>query len=391
MVRCLHSICLLILNVYSLRNFNFFYRYQLSSQNQNLEDMSLFLCRYISFMAYFSMEASAWILAIITVDRYLILVNNRWKQKYSKNIKFNLSVIMLVVGIAFMVNMPVAMFNGEQLTSETVPAQYKTEYNFTTRIMPVQEDRIRRNKCYSNWFMQWYQKAALMLECVLPLIIMITFNSLLIKRTYKSTTRLVTPGGKRANANRSLANIKNYSASLFNQPPTQHKLGIDSSKFESSHNKTTTKYDDEEDEASFFISNNKPSVSNLSQMMNDGETGTSSKDESASFSNNQNTNEKRLLSSGDTFFKESLMPIRRTVSLKRTTFKLHEDSEESGTSEVKKSFNRHTSLKYPKNNIPSSPKLTVNGAQLNLDEPIFTLGANNNRNGIMKHHGLNKK
>ena len=130
-------------------------------------------------MAYFTMEASAWILAIITIDRYLILVNNKWKQKCSRNIKFNLLIIVLVLFVIFLINLPVAFLNGRVLLFKP--------FNFTDNLLLASRKKV---ECYSTKFIKIYQYLALLLECVLPLTLMITFNYLLIKKTYKSTTKL---------------------------------------------------------------------------------------------------------------------------------------------------------------------------------------------------------
>jgi hypothetical protein len=185
-----------------LRNFNFFYRYQLNENNENLEDQSLFMCRYVSFMAYFSMEASAWILAVITIDRYLILVNSTWKQKYSRNIKFNLAIILLIIFAVILINVPVAVLNGKTLipkstATTTTLISISTADNETTAATTTRQSSIivpavhtKRVECYTTPYITFYQKLALAIECLFPLGIMIAFNWLLIKKTYKSTTRL---------------------------------------------------------------------------------------------------------------------------------------------------------------------------------------------------------
>lgn len=93
-------------------NFNLFFKYQLNAQDQNLENQSMFLCVYISYMAHFCMQTSAWILAIISIDRYHIVTSSRWKQKYSRNTKFTLCVVGTLVGVIGAINFPVALTNG---------------------------------------------------------------------------------------------------------------------------------------------------------------------------------------------------------------------------------------------------------------------------------------
>ena len=160
------------------RNFNFFYKYQINALHENLENQSLFWCRYISFMANFSIQSSAWILAIITIDRYLIVSNQfNWKQKFAKNIKFNLTVIITVIGFFALINLPPALMNGK------IVFLYKN--TSSSGLMSR-----NRTECYSTDFYRLWQNVSVLIECIFPLVLMILFNGLLINRTYKSSVKL---------------------------------------------------------------------------------------------------------------------------------------------------------------------------------------------------------
>jgi hypothetical protein len=50
--------------------------------------------------------------------------------------------------------------------------------------------KILQIECYTTSYLEFWQKFSLLLECLFPLTLMIIFNGLLIKRTYKSSTRL---------------------------------------------------------------------------------------------------------------------------------------------------------------------------------------------------------
>ncbi|RNA11921.1 growth hormone secretagogue receptor type 1-like [Brachionus plicatilis] len=168
------------------RNFNFFYKYRLNSQYQNLEDQSLFLCRYISFMAHFSLQTSAWILTIISIDRYFLITNNYWKQKFSRNIKFSLVVILSLVITIGLINLPVVFYNGKIQNKSFKDLSFTNEIEF----LLSQRNREKKVECYTTKFIIFWQKVAFVLECVFPLILMILFNFLLIKQTQKSSKRL---------------------------------------------------------------------------------------------------------------------------------------------------------------------------------------------------------
>lgn len=52
-------------------NFNTFFKYNLSSppEFKDLEEISLFWCRTISYMAFSSLQLSSWILSLVSLDR----------------------------------------------------------------------------------------------------------------------------------------------------------------------------------------------------------------------------------------------------------------------------------------------------------------------------------
>nr|QVK45785.1 G protein-coupled receptor [Proales similis] len=151
-------------------NFNFFYKYQLSDSKANLENQSLFLCKYISFMAFFCMQTSAWILAVITIDRYFMITSVNWKQNRSRNMRFNLTLIGVITSLILTSNLPVLYFNGEVSQDEA--------------------NGGRQIECYTSDYMIFWQRFSFFFECLLPLTLMILFNGLLIRRTYKSSRKL---------------------------------------------------------------------------------------------------------------------------------------------------------------------------------------------------------
>jgi len=150
------------------------------------------------------MQTSAWILAIISIDRYLIVTNNMWKQKYSRNIKFNLSVVFLVGGIIGAINLPVALTNGSY-------PHVKVKYDKDQNIVFLQGNFRRQVICYSTWFYKnvfiWF---ALLFECIVPLSLMIVFNFLLIAKTRESSIKFKS---KSMAVNQELLDNKNRSSS----------------------------------------------------------------------------------------------------------------------------------------------------------------------------------
>lgn len=52
-------------------NLNTFFKYHLSRPplHFDLEEISLFLCRWLSYMAFSCLQQSAWLLALVSFDR----------------------------------------------------------------------------------------------------------------------------------------------------------------------------------------------------------------------------------------------------------------------------------------------------------------------------------
>jgi hypothetical protein len=135
-------------------------------------------------MAHFSMQTSAWILTWISIDRYLIVTNSIWKQKFSKNIKFNLGIIIFVILTIGLLNVPAALLNGEYTT-------VFLKFNETSNSFVAAISSQRKVVCYNSWFyVNIWKNFALVFECILPLFLMILFNSLLIHKTHQSSIKL---------------------------------------------------------------------------------------------------------------------------------------------------------------------------------------------------------
>ncbi len=98
--------------------------------------------------------------------------------------KFNLGVVLAVVGIIGAVNLPVALTNGAY-------PHVQVRYDEDRNVVQVEGSLTRRVVCYSTWFYKkvftWY---ALFFECLIPLTLMIVYNALLIARTRQSSIKL---------------------------------------------------------------------------------------------------------------------------------------------------------------------------------------------------------
>ena len=104
-------------------NMNTFYKYHLTSPplNLDLEEISLFWCRWLSYMAFSCLQLSAWLLALVSFDRLMIVYSTCWTQAMNKSSKINILIFSLVATI-FTINSHILFKNGyvtppEQLVS----------------------------------------------------------------------------------------------------------------------------------------------------------------------------------------------------------------------------------------------------------------------------------
>ncbi len=187
-------------------------------------------------------------------DRYLIITNNNWKQKYSKNVKFNLLIIVSTITFVALINLPVSFLNGKlhNLTDAVSNSNNNFKQSSLSNIKPVSkryalvsqaDDQIqysystftagsivtgskttntaiplvvkKRVECYSTGYILYYQKLSFLIECLIPLLLMILFNYLLIKRTYKSSTKFA------LSSNNNHSNNNNNSSGILAQQPVQ--------------------------------------------------------------------------------------------------------------------------------------------------------------------------
>jgi len=118
--------------------------------------------------------------------------------------KFSLIVILIIILITAFINFPVALLNGKINKSPNV----------------TQEKRII---CYSTSYIIFWQKFSLLLECIFPLIIMTIFNIMLVKKTYKSSTKF---NSAIQNSSKSKSNYCNRNVSGMNTSPKESHIQL---------------------------------------------------------------------------------------------------------------------------------------------------------------------
>ncbi|CAF3028158.1 unnamed protein product [Rotaria socialis] len=158
-------------------NINYFIReliwkYQKTISIKNLEQHSLFICKLISFGAYFSLECAAWLKTLATFARYVSL-HHQWPLKnwLSKPIIIR-RVIWSTIIFVGLINFPIWIVNGKRVL-------HNDQYNQTTVEI----------KCYQSRFFQFWEIAHLLLYNFIPFTLMILSNISIVRQVRESRSR----------------------------------------------------------------------------------------------------------------------------------------------------------------------------------------------------------
>ncbi|CAF1334467.1 unnamed protein product [Adineta steineri] len=147
-------------------NLNSFYKFNISSTNQNLEDVSLIHCRVISFMTFVSLQLSSWCLTAVSFDRALNLYWLHWKQSFGK-LKYTKYYICILTFLCIGLNSHILFLNGYRTTSGTINC-------YSTRDNP--------NYIYPQW-----ERVHLIVYNLCPFAIMCICNTYIIAVTVRSS------------------------------------------------------------------------------------------------------------------------------------------------------------------------------------------------------------
>ncbi|UJR14220.1 hypothetical protein I4U23_001213 [Adineta vaga] len=97
-------------------NLNNFYKFTISSNRGNLEELSLIHCRIMSYLTFVGLQLSSWCLTAVSIDRCLSLYFLTWKQNYGKlsRTKYHIGILTL---ICLLLNSHILFFNGYRIHS----------------------------------------------------------------------------------------------------------------------------------------------------------------------------------------------------------------------------------------------------------------------------------
>jgi hypothetical protein len=149
------------------------WKYQKNNSLKNLESHSLFVCKLISYSAYFSLQCAAWLKTLATFAR-CVSVHHEWsiKKWLSKPIIIH-RAIWFVICLIGLINFPIWIINGEYSSSQN-------EYNQTK--IEVQCYRPR------SFFHRW-EIVHLLLYNFIPFTLMILCNISIIRQVRDSRKR----------------------------------------------------------------------------------------------------------------------------------------------------------------------------------------------------------
>jgi hypothetical protein len=138
---------------------------------KNLEQHSLFVCKLVSYSAYFLLQCSAWLKTLATFARCVSLHQN-WNIKYLLKSTVIHRVSWITIFFIGLINLPIWIINGKRVLVKDQYNQTKTEV-----------------KCYSSKFFEFWEIVHLLLYNFIPFTLMILCNVLIIRHVHNSQRR----------------------------------------------------------------------------------------------------------------------------------------------------------------------------------------------------------
>ena len=148
------------------------WKYHKSTSLKNLEAHSLFVCKLISYSAYFSLQCAAWLKTLATFAR-CVSVHHDWsiKKWVSKPVVIR-RMIWFVICLIALINFPILIINGR-------------------RVMLVDGNNRTKPKtlCYASKFFTYWEIVHLLLYNFIPFTLMILCNISIIHQVKESRRR----------------------------------------------------------------------------------------------------------------------------------------------------------------------------------------------------------
>lgn len=163
------------------------YQIQATVVKKNVEEYSVFLCRFLSYLgkrcvrgyfltlsfilvllAFSTLQTSSWVLAFGSLNRYLLIKKLRHVEFICKR-QYTVAICLLLTLIIFLSNLHILWMNGYRSPAGVIEC-YKNEH-------------------FPN-YMIWYQRLHLFIYSVVPSLILFVFNVLLMRIIFASKKRL---------------------------------------------------------------------------------------------------------------------------------------------------------------------------------------------------------
>ncbi|CAF1355149.1 unnamed protein product [Adineta ricciae] len=137
-------------------------------KKKNLEEYSLFMCRFLSYLAFSILQTSSWVLAFGSLNRYLLISKLTLFEFVCKRC-YTIIICLSITCTFFLANMHILWLNGY--------------YSNTGQVI-----------CYQNpsypIYMLWYQRVHLCVYSALPSVVLFILNTLLMRIIFASKKRL---------------------------------------------------------------------------------------------------------------------------------------------------------------------------------------------------------
>jgi hypothetical protein len=144
---------------------------------KNLEQHSLFICKFVSYSAYFLLQSAAWLKTLATFARCVSLHHQWTIRKYFLKSTVIHRLCWIVIFLLGLTNFPILIINGKRVSS--------LDKNNHTQL---------QIKCYQSIFFQFWEIVHLLLYNFIPFTLMILCNISIIRHVHKS--RIRTEGSK---------------------------------------------------------------------------------------------------------------------------------------------------------------------------------------------------
>ncbi|CAF1286151.1 unnamed protein product [Adineta steineri] len=145
---------------------------QTNSTIKNLEEHSLFVCKLVSFSAYFLLQCAAWLKTLATFAR-CVSVHNEWTiRKYILNSRAIHRLCWMTIILIGIMNFPIWIVNGKEAFS--IDKNNKTQ---------------KQIMCYRSVFFKYWEIVHLLLYNFIPFTFMILCNIAIIRHVRESRRR----------------------------------------------------------------------------------------------------------------------------------------------------------------------------------------------------------